>query len=110
MIKHIIALSICVACANVSSSQDARQVAIISCNNAASNAMRAQLTGPNSLRFAPDPLVGPKGRGAVGVRGRGQYLEAESRTWRAFTYDCTYRTHSAKTAVTVQIDSAAVPR
>jgi hypothetical protein len=83
--------------------QGPNQLAIMSCQNAAVKEVRTQRPEADSVRFTPNPLVTARPRPEVGVQGAGHYLDKGRRQWRSFTYDCVYRTGSAKTRITVRI-------
>jgi len=100
----------CIAAApRASAAQSDAQIAAMGCRNAASAQLRAQQPGSEPTFTAAPQIVGRK-RGEVRMRGEGQYLDA-ARQPRRFTYDCAYRPHSAKTAISLSFpDTVAKPR
>jgi hypothetical protein len=93
----------CLCVATTLAAQNANEVAAMSCQQTAAKQMRAEHPEADSVRLTPNPAVSEKARGEALVQGSGQYFDRGSRQWRRFTYECTYRTRSAKTAVTLQL-------
>lgn len=81
------------------------QVALMSCQNAATNDVRGQRPEADSVRFSPNPVVTEQSKQQASVQGAGRYFDRIRRQWRPFIYQCAYRPGSAKTRVTVHIDS-----
>jgi len=93
----------------MSAAQSDVQIAAMGCRNAASSQLRSQQPGAEPS-FTSAPRIVKRKRGEVQMRGEGQYLDAGRQT-RRFVYDCAYRPHSAKTAVTLTFpDTANRPR
>jgi hypothetical protein len=85
------------------------QVAVMGCQNAARQEIKAQ-RGTDSIRFAQNAAAVERSKREMGVHGSGQYFDRSSGAWRPFSYECTFRSRSAKTVVTLQFDSTAAPR
>jgi hypothetical protein len=92
-----------------SAAQTDAQIAAMGCRNAASSQLRSQRPGAEPS-FTSAPKIVKRKRGEVQMRGEGLFLVG-GRQSRRFVYDCTYRPHSAKTAVTLTFpDTTAKPR
>jgi len=78
--------------------QSNEQIAAMGCRNAASARLRADYPGASDVSFTSAPRVTGRRRGEVQMRGEGQYTHGAR---RRFVYECAYRPHSAKTAVTL---------
>jgi hypothetical protein len=101
MISKAFLLTFIAATANA---QSRGQLAILSCKNAADKEVRTQRPEADSVRFSPNPVVTATSSAETEVQGAGQYLDRNQRQWRSFTYACAYRTRSAKTRITVQVE------
>ena len=88
--------------------QSNEQIAAMGCRNAASAQLKADYPGTSEVSFTSAPRVIGRRRGEVTMRGEGQYMRGAR---RRFVYECAYRPHSAKTAVTLSFpDTAAKHR
>ena len=77
------------------------------CRNAASAQLLKQHPGASEVRFTAARVVARR-RGEVRMRGEGSFARGAR---QLFSYDCTYRTHSAKTTILLSFpDTIAQPR
>ena len=92
------------AIAGHAGAQSNEQIAAMGCRNAASAQLKTDYPGASEVSFMSAPRVTGRRRGEVQMRGEGQYTHGAR---RRFVYECAYRPHSAKTAVTLSFPDTA---
>jgi hypothetical protein len=94
----VIAVSIAVvSLATSARAQDDGNVAVVSCQTAAGDVIRAPLPESDSMLFAPNPRVSQNGKQEVVVEGDGEFQHRKGSSWHRFTFQCTYDFGSGET-------------